>query len=930
MLGGRGRITKSSIVIRYLLVLALLGSISVSFHFAFHHLLGEQQNYGYLINLSGQQRMLSQRIERLVDRLLVQDDAKERETLRNAARLMEEGHNRLTDPVRGRLSEPLLEIYHGTDSLLDADVRRFLHHAFKIADLPSGALTPEHPYIRSFRLVAASELLGRLNAVVRQYQQESEIAVSKLNTLKFWEVLISLAALLLSGTLVFQPLVVRITNDIQTLSEAHTRLRGTLDSALDAIITIDADGHILAFNRSAEFLFGYRFTDVEGRDIAELLIPPESRLLHRQGLRRVLEAQDSGTLGVRRQVLAMRSDGTRIPVELTITTFEANGRLLLTSFIRDLSERRRTEEELNKLSCAVEQSPAAVIITNTTPQIEYVNSKFVDLFGFEAYEVLGQHPRIINSSENSKDVYRDLLKIISSGKEWRGELHQRRKDGSTFWSHMTISPIRSNEGEITHYVAVTEDLTERKDYEERLLRQASYDELTELPNRLLGLDRIAHEVSRAQQTRHLLAVMIIDLDRFKHINETLGHAVGNQIILAAASRLRSCTNEAMTLARLGGDEFLLAIPDLSTPQQAEEVAQAIVEGFAATPLIQTDDYDLTVTTSIGITFFPTDGESSAALIQNSEAAMYKAKEAGRNTYRFFVSEMNRQLLDHLAIETRLRSALERQELFLHFQPMVSVDDGSLVGAEVLLRWHNPELGTIPPDRFIPVAEMSGLIIPIGAWVLQQACQQLLHWREIFPYTQHLKIAVNVSARQIRLPQFIKDVANILHETGLPPNCLELEITESLLIDDERETLRRLQELADLGVLLSIDDFGTGYSSLRYLKAFPVKILKIDRSFIRGAGNNPDSSALVEAMIAMAHGLGLKVVAEGVEEDRHVQFLRHLRCDIAQGYFFGRPVPAIDFERHIRNVAHPSALSADVSPPDLPPASAGRKEGLPVS
>jgi diguanylate cyclase (GGDEF)-like protein len=498
---------------------------------------------------------------------------------------------------------------------------------------------------------------------------------------------------------------------------------------------------------------------------------------------------------------------------------------------------------------------------------------------------------MLTSGLSSPKVHDELWRTIRAGNIWRGELHDRRKNGEFFWVDSALTPIRDEAGTITHYLAVQEDITIRKQYEEQLVQQANYDKLTGLPNRLLGADRLTKALQRSKRNGTNAALLFIDLDGFKKINDSLGHGTGDRLLQETAQRLSQCVRATDTVARWGGDEFLVILPDMATPESAELVAEKVLEVCSGS--YQLDGYDLSVTASIGISVFPLDGNDGTELMRNADAAMYAAKESGRNALRFFQPELNHRAIERLGLESDLRRALANHEFALHYQPVIAIETGDIVGAEALLRWRHPETGLIPPDKFIPIAEDTGLIVPIGEWVMRTACRQIATWRA----NGHadLTIAVNVSARQVTDGGFIKSVGRILHETRVDPSWLEFEITERLLMNDAPSTKIALEEINALGIGLSIDDFGTGYSALSYLQQFPFDILKIDRAFVGRVADDKDSAALTRAIIGMAQSLGLKVIAEGVESEAQLEFLRKYKCDLAQGYHFSRPVPADEFQ-----------------------------------
>ncbi len=573
----------------------------------------------------------------------------------------------------------------------------------------------------------------------------------------------------------------------------------------------------------------------------------------------------------------------------------------------NITKRKRAEANLLKLSQAIEQSPASVLITDAMGRIEYVNQHFCEITGFSAQEVLGQSLLVMHAEFISKSQYQAILESLRWGQTWRDELSYKKKDGTRIWEYASISALRDDRGAITNFLVVKEDITELKSYKEKL----DYDDLTKLPNRLLAFDRLSQILLSAHRDRSIVALLLIDLDRFKHINETLGHTVGDQLLKHAAQLLmellKNEIREDVTLSRLGGDEFLAILPDLREAIDAEEIASKIIDEFSKPFLLE--QHEIYVTTSIGITIYPDDGNDAKTLLRNVDVAMYRAKEAGRNTYCFFTAEMNRQAQERLILESYLRHALERNELVLYYQPLVDARNGQLVGAEALLRWHHPQRGLISPDQFIKLSEETGLIVPIGEWALKNACQTAKRWQGIRYGSLSLLIAVNISPRQMRDSDFVERVENILKQTGLPPRCLELEITESLLVEDFDNTFHFMEDICDLGVRFSIDDFGTGYSSLNYLPRLPFDVLKIDRSFTRDITRNKDQANLTKAIIAMAHSLDLKVIAEGVETIEQWQLLRDQGCDIVQGYYFSRPLPEDVFTAFIK---HFSPKSCPVS------------------
>ena len=569
---------------------------------------------------------------------------------------------------------------------------------------------------------------------------------------------------------------------------------------------------------------------------------------------------------------------------------------------RNLEEQgKERTQELRKLSQAVEQSPSVVMITDAEGRIEYVNPRFEEVTGYAAREAVGRNPRFLGSGFLPAGRYEEMWQAITKGREWRGELNNRKKDGSLFWEAATISPLTAADGTITHFVAVKEDITTRKQYEERLLRQTHFDDLTGLPNRILAFDRLSQALTRAHPINPVVAVLVIDLDNFRRVTETVGHATGDRLLQAAAARISGSVKASDTVARLGGDEFVVVLSDLDDGIRAETVAGNILEACAEP--YDVDGNEMFVTASIGITASPADGHDPHVLMRNADAAMYRAKGEGRNTFRFFTPKMNQQATERMRMERDLRRALKRGELSVHYQPLIDNATGNVVGAEALVRWHSPQFGSVSPERFVPLAEEMGLIGDIGEWVLATACRDGAAWRtrDGGPMT----VCVNISGRQFNGHDLAETIVRILDATDFHPENLELEITENVLLDDSPETARAIRYLSDRGIRFAIDDFGTGYSSLAYLRRYPFTTLKIDRSFVQDIAGDADTAALVQSIIALAEIMDLKVVGEGVETEGQLEVLRAARCAVSQGWLFSKAMPALDFALFLdhRNSPH---------------------------
>jgi len=559
------------------------------------------------------------------------------------------------------------------------------------------------------------------------------------------------------------------------------------------------------------------------------------------------------------------------------------------------------------------------MITDTAGKIEYVNARFSQTSLYQSGEAIGQRANILNSGLNPPELFNDLWTTLREGKVWRGEILNRRKDGTLFWEYEVISPIRDGSGAITHYAAMKEDVTLRKEYEERLLRQAHYDELTGLPNRLLARDRLNVALARSHRDHRKVAVMMLDLDGFKKINDTLGHAVGDTLLGEIAQRIKEVLRETDTVARLGGDEFMVILPDLKQEIAADVTGRKILHACSRAATI--GPHELFVTASLGITLFPDDGDTPDILIKNADTAMYEAKRAGKNRAAPFRKEAGQRIVRHLAIETGLRRALERNEMSLALQPIIDLSTGHTAGAEALVRWHSTELGAVSPGEFIPVAEESDIIHNIGDWILQEGCRLAAELRK--SSERPLFLTINLSARQVdkRIPDLI---SNALDTHGLPPEMLKIEVTESLLVRDIPLTMDILEAIRTMGIGLALDDFGTGYSSLSYVKNYPFSVLKVDQSFIRDVMRDERDRRLFSAIVAMSRSLGLDVTAEEVETAEHLALVRGEGCKFAQGYYFSVPLPYDRFLDYIKSPAfarYGSSSAAAAAPGREPPAKA---------
>ena len=557
--------------------------------------------------------------------------------------------------------------------------------------------------------------------------------------------------------------------------------------------------------------------------------------------------------------------------------------------------RRRTEARMRNLASAIEQTADAIIITDLDGTIEYVNAAFETSTGYGREEVIGQKPSMLKSGQQDDAYYAQLWTALTSGEVFRGTFINRRKDGSLFHEEKTISPLRDVEGAITHYLAAGRDLTERLHAQEQLHHLTYYSPLTGLPNRALFMDRLNQLLARGRWRNRVIALLFINLDRFKVVNDTLGHDIGDHALKIMPKRLNACIREGDTVSHLGGDQFAIILQDMDSPDDVPLIAQNILDAIAAPAKLGSEAFVLTA--SIGIAVYPHDGESAHNLMKCADAALYQAKELGGNSFQFFTADIHQNALESLSLASSLHGALERGEFQLHYQPQYSAAARQIVGMEALLRWVHPEQGMLPPGKFIPILEETGMIVAVGEWVLRSACAQMKLWQT--SGFAPVRMAVNLSARQLNSTGLVATVARVLEDTGLDPKYLELEITETMLMHDIELTIATLEALAKMGVAIAIDDYGTGYSSLAYLKRLRVDVLKIDQSFVRGIGVDLDDEAIVASTISMAHRLGLTVIAEGVETETQLEFLRLNACNQVQGYLFSRPIPAGDIQAFLQ-------------------------------
>jgi diguanylate cyclase (GGDEF)-like protein/PAS domain S-box-containing protein len=736
----------------------------------------------------------------------------------------------------------------------------------------------------------------------RGYASDYELLWKRKDGSAIWVQLNAHAVKSTTGTLYFEGFVYDVTERKraeQSLASANAQRKAVLDAATRvSIIATDPDGTITVFNSGAERMLGYAAEEMIGqRSLLELHVPRELAQ-HGAGLSEEFRHPigDFDVLALRaaihgleeREWTYVKKNGETITMLVSVTALRGDDNAV-TGFLHvgnDVTERKRAEELLRKQSAAMTASMDGIAILDERFQFTYLNDALAKLFGYPGpMSMVGIPLHELYEHDEVQRFATEILPMVRHRGRWRGEAAGRRRDGSIFPQEISLTAIEGG-----GMVCVVRDITERTYAEEQIKHLAYHDALTGLPNRLLFKDRLTVALSHAQRDKTRLAVLFLDLDRFKVINDSLGHNIGDQLLQSVANRIQNGLRDSDTVARLGGDEFTLLLPHLSRSDDAAPIAQKLLEALRQPFLLEGREF--MITTSIGISLFPEDGTDAETLIKNADTAMYQAKEQGRDNYQLFNAFVNAKALQRIALEHGLRRALANDELAIHYQPIYDFRAVRITGMEALLRWTHPEMGSIPPSIFIPLAEATGMMQPIGAWAIRTACAQAKEWHDAG--FRHLSLAVNLSVTQLQQPDLVARVREILEQTGLQPRLLELEITESSAMQSPETSIRTLYELKKLGVRISLDDFGTGHSSLSYLKRFPIDTLKIDQSFVRDITSDPDTAAIVTAIIAMAHSLRLKVIAEGVEFSEQAKFLKRYACDQMQGFLIKPPVPAEQF------------------------------------
>ena len=675
-----------------------------------------------------------------------------------------------------------------------------------------------------------------------------------------------------------------------TLIERESQLRSMIENAPETIIVFDADtGKLTDFNYKVTEQFGYSVDQLQNITIQDL-IPP----MQPNGATSTNEFSSHirATLSNNAPLFEwsfINSSQEELRCEVRLARLPSSEKKLVRASIIDNSWRISTEAQMRKMSQVVEHTADSVVITDRAGIIEYVNPAFEQMTGFTTVEAMGNSLRLIRSDQHDTDFFSTMWQTILDGKTYHNIVINRRKDGSLYYEEKTITPLKDVHNNITNFISTGKDITNRMETEERLHQLANNDLLTSLPNRSSLIEKLNHLLQKRDALDDHHALIILGLDRFKNINETLGHDIGDELLKSLGSRLKSVLRNGDILSRFSGDEFAILVEEIGGERDVSIIAEKITTAMADPLVIR--KHELFITASIGASLFPDDGQDAQTLIRHAEMAMSRAKESGRNTFGFYSAEMSERAIKRMQLETSLRRAIDNHEFLIYYQPQIDLQTGCISGAEALLRWQNPDHGLISPLEFIPLLEETGLIVEVGEWLIRTACDQARQWHERF--NTGMRISINLSGRQFHSPQLSSTISDALGKNGLNPDALELEITESVLMQDNMATIENLHNLRKLGTRLAIDDFGTGYSSLSYLQRFPVDTLKVDRSFITNVSDSPENMNIVSAIISMAHSLSLDVVAEGVETETQLSILHGMQCNTIQGYLFSPPVSTDD-------------------------------------
>lgn len=682
------------------------------------------------------------------------------------------------------------------------------------------------------------------------------------------------------------PVQAAITH-LDGLETPRSLFQNIVQHATDGIVVVDFDGYVIHSNPAAEALFQAGHEDFHGQMFGFPIVANQSS-----------------------EIDLVRPEGTMLVAEMRVSEARWDGKRVLIAMFRDITQRKQMERNLLLNSKIFANTQEGILVTDAAGIIRSVNQAFVSVTGYTEEEALGRKPSLLSSGRHDRSFYAAMWHALIEQGQWRGEIWNRRKNGEIYPEWINISAIHDDAGTLSHFVAIFSDITKVKQNEEKLRHLAHFDALTGLPNRFLFQDHVELALARAERNDKQVAILFLDLDRFKLINDTLGHRAGDTLLTEVGQRLAACLRSSDTLSRFGGDEFTVVLPDLDSGGAAATVAEKFLEALSADFHIAGKRFHITV--SIGIALYPQDGEHLDSLSRAADAAMFAAKDHGRNTYRFHALDgRDLESTRRFHLENLLRRALERGEMSVVYQPEIDVGSGRITGMEALLRWHTPEFGEILPEEFIPLAEDIGIVSTLGNWILREACRQNKAWQDAG--MPPICVSVNLSPIQLGDRRLLDTIREVLAETGLDGRWLELELTEGTLMQNIEASLQTFNALKQLGVRLSIDDFGYGYSSLGYLRRLPVDTLKIDPSFVAHIASNPDDAVISRGIVDLAGKLNLRVVAEGVESLEQLDMLREFRHCHAQGFYFSQPLPAVHMtsllgNRELHTWRQPDSLS----------------------